>query len=1552
MPADITLTKIYNPLNRGDQDTITWEHRPGLTVADLLDHTGARLGMAHRDSLALVVSVDGRAVPASQYTTTTLVPGQHVTLMPVLTGGGGGKDVLRMVGVVVLAIVATVAQQYWATALVASGWGATAATAISMVGAAAIMVGGSMLINSLLPPVMPKNPALNGYGSIDQSNSYSWNPQNTQQQGIAIPWYYGTCKLNGNVIGVYRETIGKDVYLNALISIGAGVLSGLSDFKINGQPYGNYRGIELHTRLGHLTQETIPNFGDTKVEYSTGTKVVYGAPVTYSTIGSSFDGLEVDVGFPNGLYYYDDYGKLQNFSVRFSVEIKKQGDVAWTVLTQSAYQYDVSAGGYWSAGYWDTNSTVDEYGNVSGGGWIELANGGTDPNAHYPGQYYNKYATWQWLGAEQNIANGINNYVTVTAASTGSVTYTYKDWDLEPGTYDVRVTRLTVDQTDTRFGDDFYIIAVREVVQDDFTYPGQALIGLRALATDQLSGSFSFECRTTGKLCRVYNGSTWSVAATSNPAWVCFDILTQPVFDASLTVLEYAAHDPANLDLARWYEWAQYCDDLVPDGNGGTEPRLTYNGTFDAVQSMWDAALSVAKIGRATPYWRGTTITISIDKPADPVTLITVGNIGLDSFEETFLSMENRAGSVEADFLNLDKDLDRDKFTVINPSAPAEWGSASLQLQGVIKPSEVWRHCRYYLATTQNLTREVTVSMDTDSIAFTLGDVINVQHDVPMWGEGGRLVAATETTIEIDREVTIESGKTYAVMIRLLDGTLVERTISDAPGSYTTLTVSTPFAAMPEQYDVYAFGETNLVVKPMRVVGIDPAGDLKRKITLTDYNPTIYNADLLQPVLPTVNYSAPNLPAVTGLAAAERMVKRPDGTIDEYVVVTFIPPSDTTNWIRAEIWVMGAGAWFKAGESSTGAEVLFSSQALQTYIVKAVSIDRAGLHLSDHLCPLVSINTLGKTAPPANVASATATVAPQGVSLTWPPVADVDLEAYLVRQGATWSGGVQVAKTPDTTALLGYLPVGTTTIKVKALDTSGNESLTEATTTATVQAPAAPAPGATIEGTDCTISWNDCTTSYWLDRYEIRYGASFESGIEISTVKGQSLKLPVTWTGPRTYWVRAVDAAGNAGTAGSVVVTIGAASAPGVSATLSGTLCKLTWTIPAATLPIDRYEIRIGTTWATATSLGTVKGTAYSLPATWPSAQLWVAAIDVNNTTGTPVSVSVTVSMPVVSGLTADVIDNNVLLSWTGTPGSLQIDHYEVRRGATWAAGSVVGSATGTFSLLFESASGTYTYWVAGYDAAGNQGSPLSVTAAVSQPPDYILNVDWSSTLSGTKTNLFNDPVSGWVAMVQTGETWAQHFTNNSKTSIQQFIDAGYTKYLQPSAPSAQYVETFDYGTLLAGTKITVALNHTALIGAPVVQCTIETSPDATTWTSFANMWQAYGTAFRYVRITLNWSATGEAIDQVSGLNVRLDSKIRNDAGSGTVTVAANGAACSFNIDFVDVTSITVTPSGTTAKYAIYDFVDVPNPSGFTVYLYDSAGNRTTGSFSWSARGY
>ena len=301
------------------------------------------------------------------------------------------------------------------------------------------------------------------------------------------------------------------------------------------------------------------------------------------------------------------------------------------------------------------------------------------------------------------------------SAQTGSVRYTYHARDLSTGRYDIRVTNLSADNTDARYMDDLYLTAIREVLYDDFEYPTSALLAIRGLATEALSGSFRVECKTSGRLVRVWRDDAWHTEVSQSPAAVGRDILTMPVFDNDGTPVMYRGFDPAEINQPHWNELADYNADLVPNGKGGTEPRLTWNGQFDSQQTMWDAALAVLSGGRATPYWRGNMICLSIDKPVDQAAAVwSVGNVLKSSFKEFWLKMSARANRVEVDYLNVDNNLDRDKLTVVNHAAPAHWGVAKLPLQGCIYPSEVIRRCRYHLNTTLYTTRTATLACDVD----------------------------------------------------------------------------------------------------------------------------------------------------------------------------------------------------------------------------------------------------------------------------------------------------------------------------------------------------------------------------------------------------------------------------------------------------------------------------------------------------------------------------------------------------------------------------------------------------------------------------------------------------------------------------------------------------------------------------------------------------------------------------------------------------------------------------------------------------------------------
>ena len=101
-------------------------------------------------------------------------------------------------------------------------------------------------------------------------------------------------------------------------------------------------------------------------------------------------------------------------------------------------------------------------------------------------------------------------------------------------------------------------------------------------------------------------------------------------------------------------------------------------------------------------------------------------------------------------------------------------------------------------------------------------------------------------------------------------------------------------------------------------------------------------------------------------------------------------------------------------------------------------------------------------------------------------------------------------------------------------------------------------------------------------------------------------------------------------------------------------------------------------------------------------------------------------------------------------------------------------------------------------------------------------------------------------------------------------------------------------------------------------------------------------------------TSDGSSFIVCSALNTKLDAKLVNDAGMGYANAAdSGGTSVTFNRAFVDVSAIDVTPSGTTSVSAVYDFTDVPNPTGFKVLLFNSVtGARVSGNFSWSAKGY
>jgi len=1383
---------------------------------------------------------------------TWLMPNDQITFVPKVE-----KDVLRVVLPVAIAIGA-----FWAAPAI--GLSGLSAVAFKV----GVIVAGSLLTNAILPPPKPKLPSI----GFDTSQNYSWNARTNDTPDNPIPLIYGTIKTHGTIISSYLSNDGEKHYLNMLVALGEGTVARIYDFKINGQPAYQYDNMKIEARNGKLYQSAINGFNTTKKEYVQDIAVNSGTAWTYTTPENDFDALEVDITFPQGLWYANDKGGLDDNSVSYRISYSTNGGASWISVSHSiATQTTTQAVGRWSLGYWDPQVDADS--------WIEIKAGSTDPSDHNEGDSDYSDPTgandgwWRWIETTETVTNSTPvDYATATYHDTKSHTITVTIKGVSNKQVKLKVEKLTADRNNSRYGDTMQVGSVREVYYDDFEYPYIALAGIKALATSKLSGSFDFSCKVDGKIVNVFDGNKWTLQFSSNPAWVCWDVLTQPVIDArTWTIVGYRGIDPSRLmgALSAFKSWADFCDETVADGT----KRCTFNGIFDSNMNMWDMALRVCDVGRAILLYNGVNITVVVDRPALSVRpLISIANTIKGSFKESFIPATAKIGKISVDFLDKNNDYNRQQIAIQDKDAGDLSHSVSLQPIGITNLNEAKRYALLRLYHNKYTGRTVQVGMDIDSINFQIGDVIDLQNDVPEWGEGGRIVSATSTTITLDKTLTLKSGVVYRIKIRLDDDSIVDKAIVENGGDYSTLTVATAFSTTPQQYNPYAVYITDTGIKPFRIIGIDTDAHQRATISLLEYDDRIYSlvdADVAKDI-PAINYSEIEpLPSVTGLTLNELWTTLNDGTIGDEIIIDW---DDIQNNI-----VSGYEVWHRIKDTSGNvvkgwyqdATVTESKYKLQNvlvgyeYEIAILVVNHLGAKQKIQDATKATLTTLGKNAPPSDVTNFTATEKDFNIVMSWDNILDADLSFYEIQD----QNNAVIYQGKNNTFKYNMQAAGAYTFKIKAVDTSGNYSTNWTTASITISAPSTVGNLTyAINGEFCDISWDDAIpTSFPIKQYKITYGTNRTL---VSYGKITLARIKVDWGGSRTFYITAIDQFGNEGAEASITVNI---------------------TAPAA-----------------------------------------------------------------ITGLNISVIDNFALLKWNSATGMLPIDFYEIRKGATYATATVIAQQKGNFLTDFETQSGDYTFWVVAVDTAGNYGTEVSQTAHINQPPDYVLNKDWIDDNSGTKTNVMIDENSYLLGNVNTTETWADHFVNNGWNTPQDQITAGYPIYIQPALTTGSYSQTFDYGAVLASTKITVNVTSQAIAGSSSYTVTISTKKLATdSWTVFPAGNSVYATDFRYVKVDIAISGTATDLLEISNIEVRLDSKLLNDGGETAVYAAdTNGTTIYFNKAFVDVTSITVTPKGTAQLTAVYDFVDVPNPTYFSVYLFDSTGTRVDGTVSWQVKGY
>jgi predicted phage tail protein len=599
-----------------------------------------------------------------------------------------------------------------------------------------------------------------------------------------------------------------------------------------------------------------------------------------------------------------------------------------------------------------------------------------------------------------------------------------------------------------------------------------------------------------------------------------------------------------------------------------------------------------------------------------------------------------------------------------------------------------------------------------------------------------------------------------------------------------------------------------------------------------------------------------------------------------------------------------------------------------------------------------------------------------------------------------------------------FVPIkvqGSYNLQVTAVDMAGNESAI-GSKVITIGMPSITNITASTTSSLLNLVWGTTGGTFSVNNWKVEYAGT------TSYVSQQTITINPYWVGDMTFTITPIDIAGNIGIPMQFTHTILVPKVPVVTSEIVGKDVVFNVVQAANTFAIAKMQVSYD---SVVIDIG-LDSASWTLPIFWKGTKSFnFVSIDTHGNRSTTSTKDIVISVSSITNVTAEVIDNNILLRWTSAEGTLPIDSYIISKGDTYGTAAAIGNRKGTFTTTFESESGEYTYWVTPVDTAGNLGSYYYVRATVSQPPDFVLNILWVSDWGSTTGSNYRVYGNDAALPINTSIAYKDHFTTYSWSTAQDQVTAGYPLWLTPSITTATYTEIFNYGTVLGNTNITLTdpLVSVSGSGTYTMSRTMYTSKDGTTYTAHpADVTMLFLADIQYVKVVYTFTTSdAKTLLTVGKYTLRLDSKIKNDAGSDTalsynttwsrtnstytvtsnahglvtgdniivtsdstshvpvnskltvtvvdvntftVTFTSSGNAtgsgtyvrdvveCDFNVAFVDVTSITVTASGSAPIIALYDFVDIPNPTKFYVRLFDNNGNRIAGSFSWAARGY
>jgi predicted phage tail protein len=620
------------------------------------------------------------------------------------------------------------------------------------------------------------------------------------------------------------------------------------------------------------------------------------------------------------------------------------------------------------------------------------------------------------------------------------------------GPWSVRVRRISADSGSANVVNAFLWESYTEIQSLKLRYPNSALVMLAVNAQHfnriptRAYDILGIRVRVPSNydpITRAYSGvwnGTFQVAWTNNPAWIFLELISNERWGLG----GWLQQAGLNAESAKWqlYTISQYCDGMVDDGYGGTEPRFTCNAYIQTREQALQVVQHFAAIFRGAAFWAAGELHITQDAPSDPVALFTPANVVGGRFSYQTGSDKQRH-SVFIVYWNDLTQLGRRTPEVWSPDhLVARFGLKEMEVEpiGITRRGQALRLAKWMAYTEEHEGRVVAFKVGSQGALVLPGQVCQVA-DPSEAGErlGGRIHAATASQVTLDAPVTLLAGEVYTLTVQLPDpgdqAALIteERAVTNAAGPTSVLDLAAPYSQAPAPQAVWILQSNNIAATTWRCLSCRESDDgTEYEITALAHDPAKFAAVeqgiVLEPRQVTRLSTQVKPPTSITLTPT---VYQDGQTFRIKLIVSWVPSNAGLQHIVA--WRVANGSW----------------------VAMAPTVDQSadipGLDPGTVQVEVRAINSFGTVSPPAlastviagNTVAAAAvtglgyTIDALGALIDWDKSTDFDWDVTEVRGGASWDTAALIVRARATDYRLGWLDNGTYPILVRHSRRSG-----------------------------------------------------------------------------------------------------------------------------------------------------------------------------------------------------------------------------------------------------------------------------------------------------------------------------------------------------------------------------------------------------------------------------------------------------------------------------------------------------------------------------------